>query len=70
MQELYPPNGYQAPTLTPQLWARAVDIDAPPSSSLQFKFEICERDPADKPINCTSSGYQAKAGVDGPRQAR
>lgn len=29
VQELYPPNGYAAPTLAPQLWARAVDIDAP-----------------------------------------
>jgi RHS repeat-associated protein len=60
VQELFPPNGYQAPTLTPQLWARALDIDAPPSVSLQFKFEVCERDPADNPINCVSSGYQSK----------
>ncbi|QFZ19014.1 RHS repeat-associated core domain-containing protein [Saccharothrix syringae] len=60
VQELFPVNGYQAPTLTPQLWARALDVDAPPSSSLQFKFEICERDPQDKPVNCVNSGYQAK----------
>ncbi|MEU7804519.1 LamG-like jellyroll fold domain-containing protein [Micromonospora arborensis] len=60
VQELYPPNGYQAPTLTPQLWARAIDIDAPPSLSLQFKFEVCDRDAADKPVNCTNSGYQSK----------
>jgi RHS repeat-associated protein len=60
LQELFPPNGYQAPTLTPQLWARALDIDAPPSSSLQFKFEVCERDPAAKPINCVNSGYGTK----------
>lgn len=60
VQELFPPNGYQAPTLTPQLWARALDIDAPPSSSLQFKFEVCERDAAGKPANCANSGYQAK----------
>ncbi|HEV7973876.1 polymorphic toxin-type HINT domain-containing protein [Amycolatopsis sp.] len=60
VQELFPPNGYQASTLTPMLWARALDIDAPPKSSLQFKFEICERDPADKPVKCVNSGYQAK----------
>jgi RHS repeat-associated protein len=60
VQELFPPNGYQASTLTPQLWARALDVDAPPSSSLQFKFEVCERDPAGKPVGCTNSGYQAK----------
>ncbi|WP_083752044.1 RHS repeat-associated core domain-containing protein [Saccharothrix sp. ALI-22-I] len=60
VQELYPPNGYQAPTLTPQLWARALDIDAPPSVNMQFKFEICERDAAGKPINCVNSGYLAK----------
>ncbi|MEV6242460.1 RHS repeat-associated core domain-containing protein [Lentzea sp. NPDC051838] len=60
LQELFPPNGYQAPTLTPQLWARALDVDAPPSSSLQFKFEVCERDAAGKPVNCTNSGYGTK----------
>ncbi|CCH28448.1 RHS repeat-associated core domain-containing protein [Actinosynnema sp. NPDC047251] len=60
VQELYPPNGYRAPTLTPQLWARALDIDAPPSVSMQFKFEVCERDKDGKPVNCTNSGYQAK----------
>ncbi|MFI9387453.1 RHS repeat-associated core domain-containing protein [Kutzneria sp. NPDC052558] len=60
VQELYPPNGFQAPTLTPQLWARALDIDAPPSSSLQFKFEVCLRDDAGKPTNCTQSAYSTK----------
>ncbi|HEY0698617.1 MAG TPA: DNRLRE domain-containing protein, partial [Micromonospora sp.] len=57
LQELHPPNGYQAPTLTPQLWARAVDIDAPPGSSLTFKFEYCERTAAGTNINCANSGY-------------
>jgi RHS repeat-associated protein len=58
VQELYPPNGYQAQTLTPQLWARAVDIDAPPGSSLQYKFEVCEQDSAGNPVTCTTSAYQ------------
>ncbi|MEV0809801.1 RHS repeat-associated core domain-containing protein [Micromonospora sp. NPDC050200] len=60
VQELYPPNGYQAPTLTPQLWARALDIDAPPSSSLQYKFEVCDRDASGNPVSCTNSGYTTK----------
>ncbi|NUT52811.1 MAG: DNRLRE domain-containing protein [Saccharothrix sp.] len=60
VQELHPPNGYQTPTLTPQLWARALDIDAPPSVTMQFKFEVCERDAANKPVDCVNSGYQAK----------
>ncbi|MEU4218228.1 polymorphic toxin-type HINT domain-containing protein [Actinoplanes sp. NPDC026623] len=58
--ELYPPNGYQAPTLTPLLWARAVDTDAPPGSSLQFKFEVCDVNDAGAPVSCTNSGYQGK----------
>ncbi|WP_198047029.1 LamG-like jellyroll fold domain-containing protein [Kutzneria sp. 744] len=60
VQELYPPNGFQAPTLSPQLWARALDIDAPPSSSLQFKFQVCLRDDAGNPTGCTDSGYTTK----------
>ncbi|MCX5069029.1 polymorphic toxin-type HINT domain-containing protein [Micromonospora lupini] len=59
VQELYPPNGYRVPTLTPQLWARALDVDAPPSVSLKFKFEVCASDSAGKPVNCVNSGYQA-----------
>ncbi|GAA1283915.1 LamG-like jellyroll fold domain-containing protein [Saccharothrix xinjiangensis] len=60
VQELHPPNGYQASTLTPQLWARALDVDAPPSVTVQFKFEVCERDAAGKQVNCVNSGYQAR----------
>jgi RHS repeat-associated protein len=59
LQELFPPNGYPAQTLTPQLWARALDIDAPPGSSLQYKFEVCESDSAGNPVGCTTSAYQA-----------
>ncbi|HET6211371.1 MAG TPA: DNRLRE domain-containing protein, partial [Micromonosporaceae bacterium] len=58
LQELYPPNGYQAPTLNPQLWARAVDIDAPPASTLRFAFQICELTTAGARVNCASSGDQ------------
>ncbi|WP_345074806.1 LamG-like jellyroll fold domain-containing protein [Phytohabitans flavus] len=60
VQELHPPNGYQAPTLTPVLWAQAVDSDAPPNATLQYKFELCDRTDAGEPTNCVNSGYQAK----------
>ncbi|WP_229403395.1 LamG-like jellyroll fold domain-containing protein [Micromonospora okii] len=60
VQEIYPDNGYQAPTLTPLLWARAVDTDAPPGATLSFKFEVCDRTDAGAATNCTNSGYQAK----------
>ncbi|MEV6636335.1 LamG-like jellyroll fold domain-containing protein [Actinoplanes sp. NPDC051470] len=58
--ELYPPNGYQAPTLQPLLWARAVDTDAPPGQTLQFRFEVCDVDADNKPVSCTNSGFQAR----------
>lgn len=54
VQELYPPNGYSAQTLSPQLWARALDIDAPPGVTLSYKFEVCEG------TICFDSGFQAK----------
>ncbi|MFL6125309.1 LamG-like jellyroll fold domain-containing protein [Actinophytocola sp.] len=55
VQELYPPNGYSAPSLTPTLWARAVDIDAPPGTAPQYRFEVCDENKA----NCFDSGRQA-----------
>ncbi len=57
VQELYPPNGYHTPTLTPSLWGRAVDLDAPPGSSLSYKFEVCERTDAGAATGCFDSGY-------------
>lgn len=38
----YPPNGYSSPTLTPQLWVDAVDIDSPPDKALQYEFQVCQ----------------------------
>ncbi|MFF3403786.1 polymorphic toxin-type HINT domain-containing protein [Streptomyces sp. NPDC002659] len=61
VKEQFPPNGYQAQTLTPQLWAAGIDIDAPPGSALQYKFEICEADKNGKPIGCATSAYQASS---------
>ncbi|WP_133908642.1 RHS repeat-associated core domain-containing protein [Actinophytocola oryzae] len=46
VQELYPPNGYSAPSLTPTLWARAVDVDAPPGTAPQYRFEVCDENDA------------------------
>ncbi|MFD0688592.1 polymorphic toxin-type HINT domain-containing protein [Actinomadura fibrosa] len=57
IQELSPPNGYQAPTLTPQLWATAVDLDAPTGSSLSYKYEVCEKAADGSAVNCFDSGY-------------
>ncbi|WP_103959546.1 DNA/RNA non-specific endonuclease [Nonomuraea solani] len=57
LQEVYPPNGYQAPTLTPQLWATAVDLDAPPGSALSYKFEVCEKTDSGGTTGCFDSGY-------------
>jgi RHS repeat-associated protein len=59
VQALFPPNGYQAPTLTPRLWGQAVDIDAPAGSSLQYRFEVCDTDAAGNPVGCTTSPYQS-----------
>ncbi|MFI1017525.1 polymorphic toxin-type HINT domain-containing protein [Streptomyces sp. NPDC020965] len=61
VKEQFPPNGYPAQTLTPQLWAAGVDIDAPPGSTLQYKFEICEADKDGNPIACTTSALQTSS---------
>ncbi|WP_306210198.1 polymorphic toxin-type HINT domain-containing protein [Actinoplanes sp. RD1] len=60
VQDVYPPNGYQSPTLTPQLWAQAIDLDAPPKQTLQYKFEYCATTAAGDPTGCTTTAYQAK----------
>ncbi|MCU7729892.1 polymorphic toxin-type HINT domain-containing protein [Actinoplanes sp. KI2] len=57
---LFPPNGYQSPTLTPQLWAQAVDLDAPPSQTLQYRFQYCSLDSSGNPTGCTTTAYQTK----------
>ncbi|MEW2521968.1 polymorphic toxin-type HINT domain-containing protein [Actinacidiphila alni] len=61
VQAQYPPNGYQAQTLSPQLWASAVDIDAPAGQTLQYKFEICAQGSDGKPTACTTSAYQSSS---------
>ncbi|MFD9704137.1 RHS repeat-associated core domain-containing protein [Lentzea sp. NPDC059081] len=39
----YPPAGHSSPVLTPQLWADAVDVDAPPNTTIDYEFEVCQR---------------------------
>jgi len=58
---VYPPNGYQAPTLTPELWAIAKDVDAP-AAALTYNFTIC---PASG--SCFTSGYQGSTAWTVPR---
>ncbi len=55
-KELHPPNGYQTPTLTPQLWAQGFDIDAPPGSHMRYRFEVCQPGPGDTRVQCFGSG--------------
>ncbi|HEV2886076.1 MAG TPA: DNRLRE domain-containing protein, partial [Jatrophihabitans sp.] len=57
----YPQNGYQTPTLTPQLWAQGKDIDALSGSTLTYNYKICPgTDMA--ATTCTSSGFQSSPG--------
>ncbi|MGI5505356.1 polymorphic toxin-type HINT domain-containing protein [Lentzea sp. CA-135723] len=51
----YPPNGYSSPTLTPQLWTDAVDIDSPPGKALQYRFKVCEFSNGEVTNNCFES---------------
>ncbi|MBG0825910.1 DNRLRE domain-containing protein [Planomonospora sp. ID91781] len=57
LQELYPSNGYQAQTLTPQLWATAVDLDPSAGSALSYKFEVCKSTESGGVTDCFDSGY-------------
>ncbi|MET9106651.1 LamG-like jellyroll fold domain-containing protein [Streptomyces zhihengii] len=61
VKEQFPPNGYQAQTLTPQLWASGVDIDAPAGSTLRYAFEICESGDDGEPTACTTSALQTSS---------
>jgi hypothetical protein len=52
---VWPLNGAQATTLRPQVWADAVDPDAP-ETSIQYRFEMCEVVGTDHRVNCFTSG--------------
>lgn len=47
----YPPAGHTAPVLTPQLWADAVDVDAPPNTTIDYEFEVCQKNDLTGEIN-------------------
>ncbi|MBP2322765.1 RHS repeat-associated protein [Kibdelosporangium banguiense] len=53
IRDLYPPNGYQAPTLTPQL-STVSNGTAAPGATRTYRFEICDTNAAKAPVNCTS----------------
>lgn len=38
--QMYPPNGFSAPTLHPQLFAKAIDVDATPGTTT-YSFKVC-----------------------------
>lgn len=38
--QMYPQNGYSAPTLQPELFAKAIDVDATPGSTT-YSFKVC-----------------------------
>ncbi|WP_219732993.1 LamG-like jellyroll fold domain-containing protein [Kribbella qitaiheensis] len=52
---VWPLNGAQAGSLSPQLWAEGIDPDAP-ASSLQYRFELCEVVGTDHRVGCFTSG--------------
>ncbi|WP_143116382.1 LamG-like jellyroll fold domain-containing protein [Lentzea xinjiangensis] len=61
----YPPAGHNAPTLTPQLWADAVDVDSTPEEPLKYEFRVCtsktDGSPNDTADTCkTSPRVQSK----------
>ncbi|MCS7475926.1 LamG-like jellyroll fold domain-containing protein [Umezawaea endophytica] len=55
VSEQYPPAGHSVETLQPQLWAKGADHENDP---LQYRFEVCERDQQNAPVNCFDSGRQ------------
>ncbi|MBO0822379.1 MAG: AHH domain-containing protein [Actinobacteria bacterium] len=55
---MYPQNNYQVGTLTPQLFAAATTVDAWPSSTVNYQFQICAGQPGAF-TSCTPSPWQA-----------
>lgn len=55
LSHVWPLNGAQAYTLTPQVWAAAIDPDAP-ASTLTYSFRLCEVVGDDTHVGCFFSG--------------
>jgi RHS repeat-associated protein len=58
---MYPQNGYQTPTLTPQLWAQGKDVDALTGSSLSYNYKLCPGTNMSG-ASCVSSGFSTSPG--------
>ncbi|HKT03689.1 MAG TPA: polymorphic toxin-type HINT domain-containing protein [Rugosimonospora sp.] len=54
ISELYPPSGYLAPTLTPQLRTLSSGGTTDPGAQKSYRFEICDSVAGQNPANCTS----------------
>ncbi|WP_344121994.1 DNRLRE domain-containing protein [Streptomyces blastmyceticus] len=52
----HPANGYQSPTLSPELWANARDMDNT-GQKLQYRYEVCEAGKDNKPKDCFFSDW-------------
>ncbi|WP_427885160.1 putative adhesin [Kribbella sp. GL6] len=65
VDQLSPDNGYHPQTLTPQLWGRAYDIDAP-TSGITYSFEVCEKTGTGTYVGCFTSAYQSASNWDIP----
>ncbi|MEU4192303.1 LamG-like jellyroll fold domain-containing protein [Kribbella sp. NPDC026611] len=55
LSKVWPLNGAQAYTLTPQVWASGIDPDAP-ESTLKYSFRICEVVDDNPTVGCFFSG--------------
>ncbi|MEV4260224.1 RHS repeat-associated core domain-containing protein [Kribbella sp. NPDC049584] len=55
LANVWPLNGAEANTLTPQVWAAGIDPDAPPST-LQYSFRVCEVVDDNPLVGCFFSG--------------
>jgi RHS repeat-associated protein len=53
--KVWPLNGAQAYTLTPQVWADGIDPDAP-ESTLKYSFRVCEVVGSNHTVGCFFSG--------------
>lgn len=55
LSKVWPLNGAQAYSLTPQVWASAIDPDAP-ANTLKYSFRLCEVVGEDTHVGCFFSG--------------
>lgn len=56
--QMYPPHGYSAPTLQPQLFGKAIDVDATPNATT-YLFKVCTNQAMT--VGCFTSGTATTA---------